>query len=103
MRLNYEEWMDEIKPEDLPFCYREMVEIIGFEATIKLADKYQGSPFYFHKLDSAVQEVRNKRIKAEFKGHNHKELARKYGLSEVWIRKILAGQGGTGKEISLAN
>jgi Mor family transcriptional regulator len=91
--LTYEDWMSEIKTEDLPSSYQEMVELIGFEATIKLADKYQGTGFYFHKLDTAIQEARNKRIKAEFTGGNHKELARKYRLSEVWIRQILADQG----------
>ena len=99
--MTYEEWMDEVKVEDLPSCYREMVELIGFESTLKLANKFQGTGFYFHKLDSAIQEVRNKRIKAEFTGSNHKELARKYRLSEVWIRQILADQGVDENQLSL--
>lgn len=99
--MTYEEWMDEIKLEDLPTCYREMVELIGFSNTLKLADKYQGTGFYFHKLDSAIQEVRNKRIKAEFNGSNQKYLARKFRLSEVWIRQILADQGYDENQLTL--
>jgi Mor family transcriptional regulator len=57
---------------------------------LKLAAKFQGTGMYFPKLDSLIQEARNKRIRAEFNGGNHKELAIKYNITEVWVRNILA-------------
>lgn len=87
--MTYEEWMDEIDLNDLPTRLREVAEIIGLRNTLKLAQKYQGIPLYLNMLDSAIAEARNRRIRKEFNGSNHRQLAQKYRLTEVWIRQLL--------------
>ena len=44
---------------------------------------------YFPKLDSALAEIRNQRIRAEFDGYNQKTLAIKYGITERWVYEIV--------------
>lgn len=84
-----EGWIKELNPEDLPEPYRAISEMIGLENTLKLADKYQGTAIYLPKLDAALRKVRDDKIKAEFDGGNYRELARKYGLTEVWVRQVI--------------
>lgn len=86
------EWMNEIDSTDLPQPYRDLAYLIGMENTLKVADKFSGTAIYFPKLDAVLRKVRDGKIKEEFRGDNYKELARKYGLTEVWVRQILAEQ-----------
>lgn len=88
-----EEWLRELTPDDLPEPYKEISSMVGMDGTLKLADKYQGTAIYLPKLDAALRKVRDEKIKAEFNGSNHRELARKYGLTEVWVRQIIAEKG----------
>lgn len=87
------EWTKDLAPEDLPEPYQEISRMIGLESTLKIADKFQGSTLYLPKMDTVLRKMRDERIKAEFNGTNHRLLARKYGLTEAWIRQILAERG----------
>ena len=51
---------------------------------------YGGTFIYIPKIESLGRTVRDKMIKEEFDGSNYKELALKYGLTEVWIRNIVS-------------
>ena len=86
-------WMshivDQISLEDLPESYRDVAMVVGVENTIKLSDTLGGLAYYFQQLDKVLIRKRDALIKSEFTGANHKPLARKYGLSEVWIRQIV--------------
>lgn len=84
------EWVKEIPEEKIPEPYRTILVEISPEAMIKFAQLFQGMPVYFPKLDSLLQEIRNEKIKKEFNGSNYRELGRKYNLTEVWIRNIVA-------------
>ncbi len=77
--------------EDLPKVYQELEKVIGLEATIRFAGEFGGVRVYFPKLEEtkAFARVRNKAILAEFDGRNYRLLARKYKLSETWIREIV--------------
>lgn len=83
------EIIDNIRIEDLPESYQTVAEIIGKENTIKLARHLGGVPVYFPKLDTLIQRKRDERIRQEFNGVNHRDLARKYDLTERWIREIV--------------
>ena len=93
------EWLKEISPDELPEPYRHLCGIIGLEHTLALAREYQGSMVYLPKLDSTVKLIRDRKIREEFSGANHRLLALKYGLSESWVRQIVAGcdDGHTGR------
>ena len=88
-----DEWITrivaEITIEDLPESYREIAGIVGVENAVKLSEYLGGLVFYFPQLEGMLRRKRDARIKKEFNGANHKDLARKYGLTERWIREIV--------------
>lgn len=88
-----EKWLSEIameiSAECLPESYQALAEIIGVENTLKIARSLGGLVYYYPKLDNLLQKKRDDRIRREFTGCNHKELAIKYGLTERWIREIV--------------
>lgn len=84
-----DEWVSELTSEDIPDGLREVAVVIGIKAAIDLAKHFGGQYYYFPKIDKALSLRRDKKIRKEFNGSNHKELSRKYNLSENWIRRIV--------------
>ncbi len=82
-------WAKDVRERDLPGVYREMAEVIGVEATVKLAGVYAGNCIYFPKLERALLSVRNQAIRHEFDGANIRALARRWGLSARHVRHIV--------------
>ena len=90
---NIDGYVNELTPDMIPEgIYKDIAEEIGVVNFIKLAELVGGSTFYIPKADSFLRPVRDSRIKQEFNGYNHTELAKKYNLSERWIREI-CGEG----------
>lgn len=87
------DWLTEIAAEMsvecLPESYQAVAEIVGIENALKLSQHLGGLYFYYPQLDSLLRKKRDERIQNEFNGCNHRELARKYGLTESWIRTIV--------------
>ena len=79
----------EMLPEGL---YKEIAEAIGIGNFYKLAEGGGGATVYIPKPESVTRPVRDARIKAEFNGYNHPELAKKYNVTERWVRQ-LCGDG----------
>ena len=67
---------------------RIIAETIGVENYYKLCSVVGGSTIYLQKPESVLRPVRDAHIKAEFNGYNHPELARKYGVTERWVRQL---------------
>ena len=88
-----EKWVtriiDQVTVEDLPESYRDVAMVVGVENAIRLSDTLGGLAYYFQQLDKVLIRKRDDLIRSEFTGANHKPLARKYGLSAVWIREIV--------------
>lgn len=88
-----DQWIEKLIPnitiESLPESYQEVARIIGIDNAIKLSQYLGGLGYYFPKLDSMLRQTRDELIRKEFTGFNHRDLARKYGLTEVWIREIV--------------
>ncbi|ADY54895.1 Mor transcription activator domain protein [Syntrophobotulus glycolicus DSM 8271] len=84
-------------PEGL---YREIAEAIGVENLVKLTQLVGGSTIYLPKTESVVRPVRDARIREEFNGYNHMELAKKYDVTERWVRQ-LCGDGHAEGQLSL--
>lgn len=78
---------------DLPATFREIAEAIGLPAAWRLMQVRGGEKIYIPKTDCINASVRNRAIRAEFNGANIRELARKYGLTETWVREILVDAG----------
>jgi Mor family transcriptional regulator len=75
----------EMLPEGL---YKDIAEAIGTENFVKLAEVVGGATIYIPKPESLTRPVRDARIKEEFNGYNHPELAKKYGVTERWVRQV---------------
>ncbi|MPM43791.1 hypothetical protein SDC9_90468 [bioreactor metagenome] len=72
--------------------YSQIAEAIGIENFYKLAETVGGATVYIPKPESLVRPVRDARIKKEFNGYNHAQLAKRYDVTERWVRQ-LCGDG----------
>lgn len=59
------------------------------EVAEHLAKHWGGSGIYFPMGMTYKLSQRDRQIYSEFKGNNHFELAQKYGVSVIWIYKII--------------
>lgn len=87
----------EMLPDNL---WRQIAEAIGVEALYKLAQEVGGATIYVPKPESLVRPVRDAKIKEEFNGYNHLALAKKYDVTERWVRQI-CGEGHLEDQIGL--
>ncbi len=81
--------LEQLNYEALPEEQKELADTIGMEAYIKLVCVYAGCRINILKPETLLNEIRNRNIRSEFNGANHKQLARRYELSETSIRSIL--------------
>lgn len=68
--------------------YKEMVDLIGYESTVKLYNHFKGQQITFPiRLfnPECIKDV----LKSKYDGTNAKNLAREYGYSERWIKKLV--------------
>ncbi|MBA3012949.1 MAG: DNA-binding protein [Proteobacteria bacterium] len=79
----------QLRISDLPGEIRAIAELIGLKATLKIASEYSGETIYIPKHDSITRAVRDRAIREEYTGANHKELAKKFNLTTRIIRKII--------------
>jgi len=79
----------EISIENFTDDCQLVANVIGIESTLLLSKHLGGINIYIPKYEKLIQTYRDNKIYSEFNGANHKELARKYNLTEVWIRKIV--------------
>lgn len=88
-----DELLQYMKMELLPDgLYKQIAEEIGIENFYRLTKLVGGESIYIPKPESFVRPARDIRIKAEFNGYNHTELAKKYGVTKRWVRQ-LCGEG----------
>ena len=76
-------------PEQLSGDQKELAETVGLDAYKKMVGQYGGSSVYINKTDTITRSGRNAEIQQKFNGSNYRELAKEYGFSEAWIRKIV--------------
>lgn len=96
-----EAYFEELTVEQIPEgLYRDIAEAIGVENLIKLTQLIGGSTFYLPKTESVMRPVRDAKIREEFNGYNHLQLAVKYNVSERWVRQ-LCGDGHTEGQICM--
>lgn len=84
--------LDCIKLDDLDMEQRALADIIGIEAYRALIAAYGGTEIYVPKLDGFLRAERDARLRDEFDGYNFRQLAKKYGLTDVRIRSIVADE-----------
>lgn len=84
-----DEFLQEVKLEDIPKGYQPIAMAIGVEAFVRLATITGGLTIYIPKADTLIQAARDRRIISEFNGSNYRDLALKYNLSETWVRTVI--------------
>jgi Mor family transcriptional regulator len=67
-------------------------EHAAFEIVRRFAAAAGGISIYVPKVDHLLRHERDEAIAREFRGANVQALARKYGVSEVWIYAIIRRQ-----------
>ena len=82
--------LEKLTLEDLDEDQRQLAECIGLEAYKNLLRNYAGSYIYICKPDTFPANVRDEQIRKEFNGYNYLELAKKFNLSEISIRRIIS-------------
>lgn len=67
----------------------ERAEHLGYLIMRRFAEAAGGGSVYVPKADSILRHERDLAIWAEFDGANHGQLARKYGVTEVHVYRVL--------------
>lgn len=78
-----------IRLDDIPDSFHAMVEVIGVEKFLEIAKLYGGMSMYIPIYSSIIREARNRDIIDKYNGVNVNELAIKYGISVVSVRRII--------------
>ena len=82
--------LEKLQLEDLDQEQQEVAEVIGLENYKQLMARYGGTSIYIPKADRRERMERNEQIRCAFDGYNFRELAQKFGLTEVTIRSIVS-------------
>lgn len=82
--------LDKLTFDDLNEDQRQLAECIGMESYKNLLRNYAGSYIYVCKPDTITANVRDEQIRKEFDGYNYLDLAKKFNLSEISIRRIIS-------------
>lgn len=78
-----------IKLNDIPDNFHALVEVIGIEKFLKISKLYGGMNIYIPIYSSLIREARNREIIEKYNGVNVNELAIKYGISAISVRRII--------------
>lgn len=65
--------------------YKDLIELIGIECTIRMYNEYLGQQLSFPKRLYSKAYI-EKKVVEEYNGNNIKQLAKKYSYSERWVR-----------------
>ena len=77
--------LDRVQMSDLDEEQQQVAELIGLDNYKRLVSVFGGLSIYIPKADAWERMARD-----EFDGYNFKELAGRYGLTEVRIRSIVS-------------
>jgi Mor family transcriptional regulator len=64
--------------------YKDLIELIGIECTLKIYSQYNGQQLSFPKRLYSKAYVERKVVE-EYNGSNIKQLAKKYSYTERWV------------------
>ncbi len=84
-----EKILEFIKEDDVPQGCKDLVDIFGMEFFISLVEYCGGSNVYIPSKGAIVKKARNRIIREEFNGGNYREVANRFGISEVQVRQIV--------------
>ena len=89
---DYEKYLAHMKIEDLPELFQPIAEKVGLEKFVCVLEEFGGITVYFPLLERIMSKARDRQICEDFPRLNTGELARKYKVSDVWIRQLLKNE-----------
>lgn len=96
-----EEIANELTVDMIPDgVWKTVAAEIGPVNLIKLLTIVNGDDIYVPKPDRILAPARDRLIKREFNGYNHDALARKYGLTTAYVRR-LCGTGEVAEQCTI--
>ncbi len=75
--------------DDIPYDLISIAKFMGVDMFIEFCEKFGGNHIYFPSKKSILRNSRNREIKRMYNGSNIKELADKYDISQMHIKKIV--------------
>lgn len=73
-----------------PADFACMAEIVGLDNAIEIAKQFGGATIYIPTYASATRYNRNERIKKDYRsGKTYSQISKRFGLSEMAVRKII--------------
>lgn len=90
----YAKIIDHIDPEKLPFDYQELIEIVGLEKTLEIAERVGGTYLYMDKIETVLMPAKRAYILRQCSSAtddeiNIRRLARDVDLSMETVYDIL--------------
>jgi len=89
---DYEKYLAHMKIEDLPEVFRPVAGKVGLAKFMELSEYLGGISLYIPFPEKMVTKVRNRMILEEYPHLSFAEIARKYKLTETWVRDIIREQ-----------
>ncbi len=86
------EFLKELTYDDLDEEQKELADCIGIDNYKSLINTYGGTNINIRLPETICINIRNKKICSEFDGGNYNNLAKKYRLSAVSVRRIISAQ-----------
>lgn len=83
------ELLKELRQEDLTETVQMIAKIIGKEKLLELSYYVNGTEIYIPPPDTLLKNPRNRKLREEYNGYNAKELAKKYDLTEDYVKKLM--------------
>ena len=85
------EWMRDVTYDMLPDNQKNIADIIGVEATLKLCEHYGGDDLYVPQNDRIKNRLRDRQIQRLYAEKNYKVsfLKEQYGLSGRRVRGVI--------------
>ena len=84
-----EKILEFIRVDDVPQGCKDLVEIFGMDTFISLVEYCGGSNVCIPSKGAIVKKARNRIMKEVFDGGNYREIANRFGISEVAVRQIV--------------
>lgn len=94
-------YLEYLKTEDLSEHYQDVINVIGLENVIKLAEAFPGVPLYFKGVRNLLLPAKKAYIRANFTGANQRRLALDTGLALATVYEILRDNSEESKQQGL--
>lgn len=79
---------DALKPDSM---LAQLVDTIGWPATIQLCGRFGGEIVYIPQADSVLKAERNANVvRDHHRGESYKSIADRYGITTSYVRAIVA-------------